>query len=91
MGPVNLLLWAIGVVLIVVGYTRAAPAWRRYSALRAQDQNVQRYEQWRGGPRDDGKTGASVAMEVLRRTARTWGAVAVAGFVLVFLGFLVRA
>jgi hypothetical protein len=91
MGPVNLLLWAIGVVLIVVGYTRAAPAWRRYSALRAQDQNVQRYEQWRGGPRDDGKTGASVAMALLRRTARTWGAVAGAGFVLVFLGFLVRA
>ena len=90
MGPVNLLLWAIGVVLIVVGYTRAAPAWRRYSALRAQDQNVQRYEQWRGGPRDDGRTGASVAMALLQRTARTWGAVAVAGFVLVFLGFLVR-
>ena len=90
MGPVNLLLWAIGVVLIVVGYTRAAPAWRRYSALRAQDHNVQRYEQWRGGPRDDGRTGASVAMALLQRTARTWGAVAVAGFVLVFLGFLVR-
>ena len=90
MGPLNLLLWAVGVVLIAVGYTRAAPAWRRYSALRAQDANVQRYEQWRGGPRDDGKTGASVAMQMFQRTARTWGAVAVAGFILVFLGFLVR-
>jgi hypothetical protein len=88
---VNLLLWATGVVLIVVGYTRAAPAWRRYSALRARDQNVRRYEQWRGGPRDDGRTGASVAMQVLRRTARIWAAVAVAGFVLVFVGFFVRA
>jgi hypothetical protein len=89
-GPLNLLLWGLGVVLIVVGYTRAAPAWRRYSALRAQDENVRRYAQWRGGPRDDGKTGASVAMEMFQRTARTWGAVAVAGVVLVFLGFFVR-
>jgi hypothetical protein len=89
-GPLNLLLWAIGVALIAIGYSRAAPAWRRYSALRAQDQNVRRYEQWRGGPRDDGTTGASVAMQVLQRTARVWGAVAIAGVVLVFVGFLVR-
>lgn len=90
MGPLNLLLWGLGVVLIAVGYTRAAPAWRRYSALRSRDDNVQRYEQWRGGPRDDGKTGASVAMQLFQRTARIWGAVAVAGVVLVFVGFLVR-
>lgn len=90
MGPVNLLLWAAGVALIVVGYTRAAPAWRRYSVLRAQDQNVRRYEQWRGGPRADDRTGASVAMQMFQRTARIWAAVAIAGFALVFVGFLVR-
>jgi hypothetical protein len=89
-GPLNLLLWGLGVVLIVVGYTRAAPAWRRYSALRAQDANIERYTQWRGGPRDDSTTGASVAMEMFRRTARLWGAVAIAGVVLVFVGFLIR-
>jgi len=89
-GPLNLFLWAVGVALIAVGYSRAAPAWRRYSALRAQDQNVQRYEQWRGGPREDGRTGASVAMQMFQRTARIWGAVAIAGIVLVFVGFLVR-
>jgi hypothetical protein len=86
----NLALLGIGIGLIAVGYTRAAPAWRRYRALTAQDENVRRYEQWRGGIRTDEKTGASVAMEMLRRQARIWGAVAIVGFVLVFVGFLVR-
>ena len=49
-----------------------------------------RYEAWRGGARATGPTGASVAMEALRRQARTGIAIAIAGFVLVFLGFLVR-
>jgi hypothetical protein len=86
----NLALLGLGILLVVVGYTRAAPAWRRYRALSEQDANVRRYEQWRGGPRSDDRTGASVAMEVLRRRARTWGLVAIAGVVLVFLGFFLR-
>ena len=90
MGILNLALWGVGILLIVVGYTRAAPAWRRYRALTAQDQNVKRYEQWRGGARSDDRTGASVAMEVLLRRARIWGAVAVGGFLVVFLGFVLR-
>ncbi len=92
MGPLNLLLWAAGVVLIAVGYTRAKGPWARYQALKEQDKNVARYEAWRGGVRgeDDGKTGASVAMEVLRRQAQVAASIAVVGFVLVFLGFLIR-
>jgi len=90
MGAVNLLLWAGGIVLIVIGYRRARGPWSRYQALKAQDENIARYESWRGGVRDDGKTGASVAMELLRRQARTGGAIAIGGFVLVFLGFLIR-
>ena len=35
-------------------------------------------------------TGASVAMQILRRQSRIGIAVAVVGFVLVFAGFLVR-
>lgn len=91
MGAVNLVLWVAGVVLIVVGYTRAKGPWTRYQALKEQDANVARYEAWRGGLRseDDGKTGASVAMDVLRRQARIGGAIAVAGFVLIFLGFFI--
>jgi hypothetical protein len=90
MGPLNLLLWGAGIALIVIGYRRARDPWSRYQALKAQDENIARYESWRGGIRDDGKTGASVAMELLRRQARIGGAIAIAGFVLVFLGFLIR-
>lgn len=87
---VNLVLWAAGVALIAIGWTRARGPWERYQALRAKDENVARYERWRGGPRPDGRTGASVAMEMLRRQARIGGAILGAGVVLVFLGFLVR-
>jgi len=89
-GPINLLLWAGGVALIVFGYSRARGPWSRYQALKAQDANVARYEAWRGGVRDDGRTGASVAMAVLRRQAQVGASIAVLGVVLVFLGFFIR-
>jgi hypothetical protein len=87
---VNLALWAGGAVLIIIGYARARGPWSRYQALKAQDQNVARYEAWRGGVRDDGTTGASIAMAILRRQAQTAGLIAVVGLVVVFLGFFVR-
>lgn len=90
MSAANLGLWGLGVVLIAVGYLRAREPWARYQQLREQDANIARYERWRGGVRDASTTGASVAMEILRRQARIGGLIAVAGFVLVFLGFLVR-
>ena len=91
MGLVNIALWIAGVVLIAVGYQRARVPWSRYQALKAQDANVARYESWRGGVRnDDANTGASVAMAVLRRQAQIGGAIAIAGVVLVFIGFLIR-
>lgn len=90
MGPLNLLLWGAGIVLIAVGYSRARGPWARYQELKEQDANVARYEAWRGGVRDSSTTGASVAMQVLRRQARDAALIAVAGFVVVFVGFLVR-
>jgi hypothetical protein len=90
MGPLNLLLWGAGIALVIVGYTRAKGPWQRYQALKEQDANVARYEAWRGGVRDDGQTGASVAMQVLRRQAQRAGLVAIVGVVLIFLGFLLR-
>ena len=86
----NLVLWIAGVVLIAVGYTRAKGPWARYQQLKEQDANVARYESWRGGVRDTSTSGASVAMELFRRQARTGAAIALVGFVLVFAGFLVR-
>lgn len=89
MGPLNLVLWIAGVALIAVGYSRARGPWARYQQLKEQDANVARYEAWRGGVRDQSPTGASVAMQVLRRQARNAALIAVAGFVLVLVGFLV--
>jgi hypothetical protein len=86
----NIVLWLGGVVLIALGYTRAKRPWERYQALKEQDANAARYGAWRGGIRDDSTTGASVAMAVLRRQAQIGGAIAIAGVVLVFLGFLIR-
>jgi hypothetical protein len=87
---VNIVLWAVGVGLIVIGYQRFRVPWARYQGLKTQDANVARYEAWRGGIRDDGKTGASVAMAVLRRQAQIGGLILIAGVVLVFFGFLFR-
>ncbi|OGO55515.1 MAG: hypothetical protein A2V84_03380 [Chloroflexi bacterium RBG_16_70_13] len=87
MGSLNVVLWIAGVALIGLGYLRAREPWRRYRALKEQDANVARYEAWRGGLRDSGPTGASVAMDVLRRQARNGAVIAGIGFVLVFAGF----
>ena len=89
MTAVNVALWVGGVALIAIGYLRARAPWSRYQALKAQDENAARYAAWRGGIRDDSTTGASAAMAILRRQAQTAGLIAIAGFVLVFLGFLV--
>jgi uncharacterized membrane protein len=87
---VNIVLWALGIVLIAAGYQRARGPWSRYQALKEQDENVARYEAWRGGLRDTSPTGASVAMTILRRQAQRAGLIVVVGFVLVLLGFLIK-
>jgi hypothetical protein len=89
MGLLNLALIALGVATMTAGYARARGPWARYQALKAQDANIARYESWRGGLRDSGPTGASVAMELLRKQARIGALVMVAGFALVLAGFLV--
>jgi hypothetical protein len=89
-GLLNIALWLGGVALMAVGYTRAKRPWARYQALREQDANAARYGAWRGGIRDDSTTGASVAMAILRRQAQIGGGIAIAGVVLVFVGFLIR-
>lgn len=90
MSLLGLGLIAVGIALIALGYGRAKRPWDRYRALKEQDANVARYEAWRGGLRDDSATGASVAMRILRRQAQVGGLILVAGFALVFVGFLLR-
>lgn len=90
MALLGIVLILAGTVLIAVGGLRARRPYQRYMALKEQDANVARYEAWRGGARSDPKTGASVAMQMLRRQAQIWGAVLIAGVVLVVVGFIVR-
>lgn len=90
MSALGLLLIGAGIVLIAVGYRRAIGPWRRYQGLKAQDENVARYEAWRGGIRDDSRTGASVAMEMYRGQARTGVTIGIIGFAAVFAGFVLR-
>lgn len=84
----ELALLVVGIALIAIGTARARAPWARYQTLRAQEANVARYEAWRGGVRDPGPTGASVAMDLLRTRIRNAALIAVAGFVIVFVAFL---
>jgi hypothetical protein len=85
----GLVLVVVGAVLLLAGLGRARGPWSRYQALREQDANIARYEAWRGGLRDSGTTGASVAMAVLRRQARDGAIIAAAGAALVIAGIVV--
>lgn len=89
MGIVNFVLIAFGVASMAFGYSRARGPWQRYQALKTQEENIARYESWRGGLRDSGPTGASVAMALARQQARNGAILMAAGFVITILGFLV--
>ncbi len=91
MGVLNLILWGLGILLIAVGYLRARPPLQRYRQLKAQEENLARYEGWRGTRlRDEGPSAASIMAEEARRQAGKFALVAAAGFVLVFIGFAVH-
>jgi len=90
MGILNVALIALGVAATAFGYSRARGPWGRYQALKAQDENIARYESWRGGLRDSGTTGASVAMQILRQQARNGALIAGVGIALVLVGLLLR-
>ena len=89
MGLLNLGLLVAGVALIILGTVRARAPYQRYMALKDQDANIARYEAWRGGARSDSTTGASVAMQVLRRQAQIGAGIAIAGIVLVIVSFVI--
>ena len=90
MGLLSIVLLVAGVVLIIGGAYRAKAPYQRYMALKDQDANIARYEAWRGGVRSESKSGASVAMDVLRRQAQVGAGIAIAGVVLVAAAFVIR-
>ena len=89
MSTIGIVVALVGAAVAAVGFQRFRGPWARLQALREQDANIARYEAWRGGVRSDGKTGASVAMEMLRRQVRDAGIIIAIGFVVVLTGFLV--
>ena len=92
MSLVNVTFWVLGIALMAAGYTRFRGPWARYQGLRDQQANIDRYEAWRGGlrTRDDGPTGASVAMADARRQAQVAGLIVIAGVAVFALGFMLR-
>ena len=86
----GLVLILCGIAAMAAGYARARGPWARYQSLKAQDANIARYESWRGGLRDTGPTGASVAMAMARKQARDAGVIIAAGIAITILGFLLN-
>ena len=84
----GIILILLGLAAASAGYARFRGPWARYQALKDQDANIARYESWRGGVRDTGTTGASVAMEILRKQVRDAGIVVAAGVAVFILGLL---
>jgi len=88
--PAGVALIVVGLALIVYGFIRTRGPFARLRALQAQDANVARYEAWRGGIRDDSKTGASVAMAILQRQVRLGAGIGLIGVAAIFVGLLLR-
>ena len=84
----GIVLILLGIALSAVGYLRFRGPYARYQGLKAQDANIARYESWRGGIRDTGTTGASVAMDILRRQVRDAGLIIGAGVAIAIAGLL---
>jgi hypothetical protein len=87
MTPAAIILMVIGIGLIVVGYLRTRAPYSRLRALRAQDQNVARYNAWRGGVRDkpDSATGAE-----LQRQVRLGAGLGLIGIAAIFTALVMR-
>lgn len=86
-------LWVAGIFLIAVAAFRVREPYGRMQELDRLAENARKYDSWRGGRKtavDGGRSGADVMREMLRRQVMTWAGVAVAGGVLVLLGFVVR-
>lgn len=84
----GIILILLGVAAAAAGYARFRGPWARYQALKDQEANIARYESWRGGVRDTGTTGASVAMAMARRQSRDAGVIVAAGVAIIILGVL---
>ena len=86
----GVILILLGIAAAAAGYARFRAPWAKYQALKAQEENIARYESWRGGLRDSGTTGASVAIDMLRGQVRQAGVIMAAGVVVIVVGLLLK-
>ncbi len=91
----NLILWVGGVVLLGAGVAIVRGPLARYQQLQQTDENLRRYESWRGGSRRTavdygGTTGADVMKAQLRQRVMIWSGAIVVGILLIVAGFVVR-
>jgi hypothetical protein len=91
---IKIALWVAGIGLLALGVWRVRAPFGRMSELDRLAENARRYDSWRGGrsstAADSETTGADVMRQMLRRQVVLWGTVAIAGIVLLVLGFVVR-
>lgn len=91
---INLLLWAAGILLLVVGIWRVRAPFARMTELDRLAENAKKYDSWRGGSRltaaEGERTGADDMRDLMRRQVYIWAAVAIAGVVLIVAGFAIR-
>ncbi len=90
MSVANVVLWVGGVILVAVAWVRGVPYWRRYQVLRAQQDNIHRYETWRGRPTEPGPSSADLMQVELRRRAQPWILAGLVGIVMIVAGFAVH-
>jgi hypothetical protein len=91
----NLILWLAGLIISCTGFLMIRIPLARYQQLQQTDQNLRRYESWRGGSRrtavdSSGTSGADVMKAMMRRRVQLWAGAIVFGIVLVVLGFIIR-
>ena len=92
---INLVLWAVGIVLLGLAIWRIRAPLGRMNELDRLAQNAARYDSWRGGSRRtaaeaDERTGADEMRDLMRRQVLIWAAVGVVGVVLIIAGFAIR-
>lgn len=91
----NVILWIGGLVLLGAGIAMIRGPLARYQQLQQTDENLRRYESWRGGSRRTavdygGTTGADVMKAQMRQRVQLWAGAIVVGIVLIVAGFIVR-
>lgn len=88
----NVILWAAGILLLLLGIWQVRQPLAHYRSLEATQANLRRYDDWRGGrlADDSARTGADEMRDLLRKRIQLWSAVAIVGIVLIVVGFIVR-